>query len=69
MEGGRRQTGERGSGGDEAREAGRQEMFVDQRRRRLRRQGAAGEVEEADGEEDEVEGACGAACAEYWWCV
>ena len=41
VEGGRRQTGERGSGGDEAREAGRQEMSVDHRRRWLREQGAA----------------------------
>ena len=68
MAGGRRQTGERGSGGDEAREAGRQEMSVDHRRRRLREQGAAGEAEEEEEEgeeeqEEEVGGACGAACA------
>jgi len=69
VEGGRRQTGERGSGGDEAREAGRQEMSLDHRRRRLREQGVAGEEEEEGEEGEEVEGACGAACAEYWWCV
>jgi len=67
VEGGRRQTGERGSGGHEAREPSRQEMSVHHRLRRQREQGPAGEEEEEVVEEEELEGACEAACAMYFF--